>query len=67
MGGGLAFMQSVVLRSLLAALTAFVASLLVGPSFIQYLRRQQVAQIVRQEECQNRISANKGRQRWEVF
>lgn len=48
--------QYLTLRSILAALTALIISLLIGPWMIRYLTRLQVGQFVRQDGPQSHLS-----------
>lgn len=53
---GFAVFNYLTLRAVLAALTALVASLLLGPALIRWLSRAQVGQVVREEGPQSHLS-----------
>ena len=48
--------QYLTFRSILAALTALLTGLLLGPPMIQWLRRLQVGQVVRDDGPQSHLS-----------
>ena len=50
-------------RVLIAALVALIVSILVGPKFIDFLRRNEFGQQIREEGPQHH-SASRARRRW---